>query len=213
MISPSLAAPPTASVRPASDFEHEVLPHLETLSRVARRMTRHQPAAEDLVQDTLERACRYFWRFQPGTNIRAWLLTIMSNVYISDCRRRTAAPRMVSLDVIDDVSLSHQVAWAAPGGCDVEASAVDRLAEEFILGRIEVLPPHLRAVARLAWVDGLAYQGVADTLRIPLGTVGSRLHRARYRLRHALRRQADPAHRVMGAACGRKADAGPANAA
>jgi RNA polymerase sigma-70 factor (ECF subfamily) len=189
MISPSLAAPPTASVRPASDFEHEVLPHLETLSRVARRMTRHQPAAEDLVQDTLERACRYFWRFQPGTNIRAWLLTIMSNVYISDCRRRTAAPRMVSLDVIDDVSLSHQVAWAAPGGCDVEASTVDRLAEEFILGRIEVLPPHLRAVARLAWVDGLAYQGVA------------------------LRRQADPAHRVMGAACGRKADAGPANAA
>jgi RNA polymerase sigma-70 factor (ECF subfamily) len=165
------------------------------------------------VQDTLEGAYRYFGHFQPGTNIRAWLLRIMSNLHVSNCRRREPAPQIVSVDAIDDVSSSHQLAWAAPGGRDVEASAVDRLDEESILARIDVLPPKLRAVARLAWIDGLAYQSVADTLRLPLGTVGSRLHRARSRLRHTLRPLVDPGPRVVEAARGRAAVAGPANAA
>ena len=213
MMSSTPAAPRTPSVRAAADFEREVLPHMAALSRAARRMTHHQQGAEDLVQDTLERAYRYFGHFQPGTNIRAWLLRIMSNLHVSNCRRRAPAPRIVSVDVIDDVSPSHQLAWAAPGGRDVEASAVDRLAEESILARIDVLPPKLRAVARLAWVDGLAYQSVADTLSLPLGTVGSRLHRARSRLRRTLHPLVDPGPRVVEAARGRAAVAGPANAA
>ena len=212
-MSSSPAAPRTPSVRAAADFEREVLPHVAVLSRAARRMTHHQQGAEDLVQDTLERAYRYFGHFQPGTNIRAWLLRIMSNLHVINCRRRAPAPRVVSVDAIDDASPSHQLAWAAPGGRDVEASAADRLAEESILARIDVLPPRLQAVARLVWVDGLAYQSVADTLGLPLGTVGSRLHRARSRLRHNLRHLVDPGPRVVQGARGRAADAGPANAA
>jgi RNA polymerase sigma-70 factor (ECF subfamily) len=107
---------------------------------------------------------------------------------------------MASVSTTDDVLPAHQAAWAAPGASDVEACTMDRLAEEAIVATIDALPPKLRAVVRLAVIEGLAGQSVADTLGIPLGTVGSRLHRARYRLRHALHDLAAPQHRVMEAA-------------
>jgi RNA polymerase sigma-70 factor (ECF subfamily) len=190
----------TAAIRPTTDFERQVLPHVETLSRVARRMTHHQQAAEDLVQDTLERAYCHFGRFQPGTNIRAWLLKIMSNLHISNCRRQATLPPMASVSTTDHVPTAYQAAPADPGASDVEAWTVDRLAEEAILATIDALPPRLRTVVRLACVEGLPGRSIADTLGIPLGTVASRLHRARYRLRHALRDAAGPEQRVLEAA-------------
>jgi RNA polymerase sigma-70 factor (ECF subfamily) len=176
----------TPQTQPAA-FEREALPHMETLSRVARRMTRHEQLAEDLVQDTLEGAYRHFGRYQPGTNIRAWLLKIMTNLHVSNCRRLAAAPSFTSVDMTGDFLPVHHAPPTDHGPSDVEACTVDRLAEEAILATIDTLPPSLRAVVRLACVEGLAGQSIADTLGIPLGTVASRLHRARYRLRHALR--------------------------
>jgi RNA polymerase sigma-70 factor (ECF subfamily) len=163
-------------------------------------MTHHQQAAEDLVQDTLERAYRHFGRYQPGTNIRAWLLRVMTNLHIGNCRRLAAAPSFTSVDMTVDSLLADHVSTADGGTSDVEARTVDRLAEEAILATIDALPPRLRAVVRLACVEGLPGRSIADTLGIPLGTVGSRLHRARYRLRHALRNPADPQLRVLEAA-------------
>ena len=200
MTSSNPAVPPIASVQAGTPFEREVLAHVDMLSRVARRMTHHQQAAEDLLQDTLERAYLNFARYEPGTNIRAWLLKIMSNLHISNCRRLAAAPLFTSVDTTEDALLAHHGPSVDCGASDVEACTVDRMAEEAILATIDALPPRLRAVVRLACVEGLAGRCVADALGIPLGTVGSRLHRARYRLRHALRSAAGPRHRELDAA-------------
>jgi RNA polymerase sigma-70 factor (ECF subfamily) len=194
------ATPITAAIQSTTDFEQEVLPHLETLARVARRMSHHHQAAEDLVQDTLERAYCHFGRYQPGTNIRAWLLRIMSNLHVSNCRREATLPPIASVSITDDVLPAHQATWADPRDSDVEACTMDRLAEEAILATIDALPLRLQVVVRLVCVHGLPTQGVADTLGIPRGTVGSRLHRARSRLRHALKDRAAPELPVMGAA-------------
>jgi RNA polymerase sigma-70 factor (ECF subfamily) len=87
---------------PADSFEDLVRPELTTLRRRAFQMTHEHEAAQDLVQDTLERAYRKLDRFQSGSNIRAWLLCIMRNIWISDHRRRVGAIRMVSLERIDE---------------------------------------------------------------------------------------------------------------
>src|SRR4051794_237913 len=89
----------------AEGFGLEVEPHLARLIAQARRLTRDPVAADDLVQDTLERGYRKRALFQPGTDLRAWLLSIMRNVWISTCRRRVAEPSTVSLDGMDEVAL------------------------------------------------------------------------------------------------------------
>jgi RNA polymerase sigma-70 factor (ECF subfamily) len=174
-------------------FEAEVQVHLRSLTQWACRLTRDTEAAYDLVQDTLERGYRKRALFQPGTNVRAWLLRIMRNVWISRHRRVGSATTVVSLDDLDEVALNRRSARDSRGTSAVEMCVVDILSEGSILRVIDTLPPHYRDVVLLADVEDIGYQDIAARLQIPMGSVASRLFRARRLLRSALREQAHAA--------------------
>jgi RNA polymerase sigma-70 factor, ECF subfamily len=173
----------------ADAFEDHVRTALTTLHRRAFRLTRDQDAAQDLVQDTLERAYRKLAHFQPGTNMGAWLAAIMRNVWISNHRRRAAILPTVSLDEIEAAAPDRDPADASASS-DVEASVVDDLSVASIRVAIEGLPSHLRQVVVLADVEETPYGSIATALAIPPGTVASRLSRGRKRLQQVLLGQA-----------------------
>jgi RNA polymerase sigma-70 factor, ECF subfamily len=174
-------------------FESEALPHLDALYRTARRLTRNDQAAEDLVQDALERAYTHYDRFQPGTNMRAWLFRILSNLAISQYRRRSTAPAIESLDEGEEFSLYDQLQASGDAESDVESRVLDMLGEESIRAAIEALPMEFRMVVLLADVEGFAYKEIAEILGIPRGTVMSRLFRGRRLLQRSLWDQAQAA--------------------
>lgn len=147
--------------------------YIPSLRRYARALTRNIERADDLVQDCLERAwCRRdLWR--PGSDLRAWLFTIMHNVYANQVRRYCAEPQLVSVDAIADLSSGTSSAESHAHLRDIEVA-------------IATLPDVQREVLLLVSLEALRYEEVAQILDIPVGTVMSRLHRARERLRGRL---------------------------
>ena len=162
-------------------FQEQVLPELPVLLRVAWRLTRDPVDAEDLVQDTLFRAYRAFERFD-GRHPRAWLLTILRNTHINLVRKRRP-------DLLDD-----EVAGRIPArGVDGRQDGMDEQAlrddlDPIVREALASLSPNHRAVVALVDLDGLSYQEAADLLDVPIGTVMSRLHRARAKVRTRLER-------------------------
>jgi RNA polymerase sigma-70 factor (ECF subfamily) len=167
-------------------FTAEVAPHLHVLYRTAVRMTQQEQAAEDLLQDTLERAFLNFARYQPGTNIRAWLLRIMSNVRISGFRRVARRPQTSSLDDMEEFSIYGAARADGVATVDLESAVLSRIGEEAILRAIDRLPEEYRMVVVLSDVEGFSYKDMAAILEIPIGTVTSRLFRGRQQLQRAL---------------------------
>ena len=162
-------------------FEQHVVPELEVLYRVARSLTRSQPDAEDLVQDTLLRAHRSIHTFD-GRHPRAWLLTIMRNAHLNGLRRAAA-------DVVHDSD--DALRTLASGGPGPEG-VVDQALDAAVARALDDLPPRFRGVVEIVDRDGRSYADAADVLGVPIGTVMSRLHRARARLRKQLVTQLDP---------------------
>jgi RNA polymerase sigma-70 factor (ECF subfamily) len=167
-------------------FTSEVAPHLHSLYRMALRLTQDEQAAEDLLQDTLERAFQNFKRYEPGTNVRAWLLRIMSNVRISGFRRSARRPQTSSLEDAEDFSLYRAVRTQGIAPHDVEAVVLNRIGEEAILHAIDRLPEDFRMVVVLSDVEGFSYKEMASILEVPIGTVTSRLYRGRKQLQRSL---------------------------
>jgi RNA polymerase sigma-70 factor, ECF subfamily len=160
-------------------FRAQVLPELDVMYRVARRLTRSGPDAEDLVQDALVRAYRAFDRFD-GRYPRAWLLTILRNTHINQLRKRRP-------DLLED-ELAHRLPARGQDG-RVDGTADRALHDELdpIVGEaLASLSGNHRAVIALVDLDGLTYQEAADLLGVPVGTVMSRLHRARKKVRTRL---------------------------
>lgn len=186
-------------------FTAEVEPHLHLLHRTALRFTQNAQAAEDLLQDTLERAFVNFRRYQPGTNIRAWLLRIMNNVRISGYRRDARRPQAGSLDGVEEFSLYRAVRHERIAPADVEALVLNRIGEESIMRAIDGLSEDFRMVALLADVEGFSYREMAEILDVPIGTVTSRLYRARRQLQRTLWDQAIAAGVVHAGSSGRTA--------
>jgi RNA polymerase sigma-70 factor (ECF subfamily) len=175
-------------------FEQEAMQHLDALYRTALRMTRNQQDAEDLVQETYLRAFRFFDKFQPGTNLRAWLFKILTNTYINRYRKQATEPRVDSLDDSEEFALYHHLdTEAASRGGSVEAQALDHFAEEDIKAAIEKLPPQFRMAVVLADVEGFSYNDIAEITGVKKGTVMSRLFRGRRLLQRALIDQAKAA--------------------
>lgn len=172
-------------------FESEAVPHIPALYRTALRLTHQRQAAEDLVQDTLERAFRAFHRYEPGTNMRAWLFKIMSYLSISAYRHQKRVPRISSLDDTEEWSLYSQALKAGLQPADVESTVLARLGESNIQDAIDQLTPELRLVVMLADVEEFTYNEIAEIMGTPRGTVMSRLHRGRRRLQRALWQQAE----------------------
>jgi RNA polymerase sigma-70 factor (ECF subfamily) len=153
-------------------FETEALPHLRSLYGTAYRMTRHPQDAEDLVQETFLRAYRAFDGFTPGSNIRAWLHTILQRVRVDSFRRASRRPRTVEL--LDDGP-------AVPPAQDTLARGQEEVARA-----LATVPEVFRAALVLRDVEDFSYQEIARILEVPIGTVMSRIHRGRALLRTAL---------------------------
>ncbi len=164
-----------AATRDDSDaraaFEGEVLPHADRLFRLAMWFVRNRADAEDIVQDTMIQALKSFHRFQPGTNCRAWLTTILQRIVSN---RRRAAGRSKEVDDPDD-----RMAQAMPFVPPVP----QELTDELVLGTLRRLPTMFQEVILLCDVEDLSYKEAAEALAIPIGTVMSRLHRGRAQLR------------------------------
>ncbi|MEU9794141.1 sigma-70 family RNA polymerase sigma factor [Streptomyces sparsogenes] len=158
-------------------FAQYVLPEVEVLLRVAMSLTAQPADAEDLVQDTLLRAYRAVGRFD-GRHPRAWLLTIMRHAEVS--RRRQRRPHL-----LDDPDTELDRLASAPGATPEEL-VVDTAFDEAVEAAFTALPLRDQQVVRLVHVDGLSYAEAARVLGVPKGTVMSRLHRARNRIRDRL---------------------------
>jgi len=172
-------------------FEDEALQHLDALYRTALRMTRNPSDAEDLVQDALVRAFRFYDRFEPGTNFRAWLFKILTNTYINTYRRKQGRPQESSLEDTEDFFLYNQL--SADNGdrvTDVEDTVLDHLGADAIQRAIDQLPPQFRTTVQLSDVEGLSYAEIAEATGVAKGTVMSRLFRGRRQLQRALWEQA-----------------------
>ncbi|MEO7979336.1 MAG: sigma-70 family RNA polymerase sigma factor [Sporichthyaceae bacterium] len=160
-------------------YQEQVLPEVEVLLRVARSLTRHSADAEDLVQDTLLRAWRSLDSFD-GRHPRAWLLTILRNAHLSRHRRQRPV-------LLDDPDLTfEQQASAGPAYASAEDVVVDRMFDAAVELAVRDLPPRFREALLLVDVHGLTGAAAAAVLGVPEGTVVSRLHRARRRVRHSL---------------------------
>lgn len=163
-------------------FERYVLPEVEVMLRVARSLTRNHADAEDLVQDTLIRAYQAIDRFD-GRHPRAWLLTILRNTHINRNRRRRP-------ELLRDPDVQMERASQSPA--EDEASRPDRFVDlEFdaeVEAALESLSQAFAEVIDLVDVNGLTYAEAAEVLGVPVGTVMSRLHRGRKKIREQLRR-------------------------
>jgi RNA polymerase sigma-70 factor (ECF subfamily) len=158
-------------------FNRLVLPEVDVMWRVAMSLTRNRADAEDLVQESLLRAYKAIEGFD-GRYPRAWLLTILRNTERNRHRRRR--PELLSdPDMVEDRGPRTEAD-------EVERRAEDREFDEAVTAALQELPENFRRVVELVDVDGLTYQEAADVLDVPLGTVMSRLHRARRRIRELL---------------------------
>lgn len=163
----------------AARFETFVVPELEVLYRVARSLSATDADAQDLVQETLLRAYRAIDRFD-GRHPRAWLLTIMRNANINRARRRRP-------ELLDDPDRVFETTEGPPGADSrPEDIVVEPMFDAMVDAAYRGLPPSFRQVIDLVDLGGLRYQEAADLLDIPVGTVMSRLHRARTRIRDEL---------------------------
>jgi RNA polymerase sigma-70 factor, ECF subfamily len=175
-------------------FEEEALKHLDALYRTALRMTRNPSDAEDLVQDALVRAYRFYDRFQPGTNFRAWLFKILTNTYINTYRRKQGRPQESSLEDTEEFFLYNQLSGdSGERVTDVEDTVLDSLGADSIQRAIDQLPPQFRTTVQLSDVEGLSYAEIAEATGVAKGTVMSRLFRGRRQLQRALWDQAQAA--------------------
>lgn len=162
-----------------SRFEAEVLPHLDAMHRTALRLTRSPSDADDLVQDAVIKAYRFFDSYEAGTNVRAWLLKILTNVFFSKYRRSTLEGNVQALAVTDPVADGWMSAASMGPTRDPERLMERPLLEASVARVLEELPEDFRTVLVLSDVEGLTYREVAEAMGSPMGTVMSRLHRAR----------------------------------
>jgi len=184
---------PKASRKIAAErklFEEEARPHLDTLYSTALRLTRSQVDAEDLVQDTLVRAYRFFDRFEAGTNFKAWLLRIQMNTFVNRYRRSTRERQVFDGPMAVPVGEGVMSRATMRGLTDPVGAAHRKLIAREINEAFESLSEEARAMVLLADVEELSYKEIAEVMGCPIGTVMSRLHRARKQLQGALQQHA-----------------------
>jgi RNA polymerase sigma-70 factor (ECF subfamily) len=164
-------------------FEEEVLGLADQVYRVARRLVSTREEAEDLVQETYARAFRSWRSYTPGTNLRAWLFRILTNLNIDRGRREQRSPSTQPLEE-GDYFLYNRL--EADSGSDDEARIVERLSQDEIVEALAEVPHDFRDVIVLVDIGDFTYQDAAQILDIPIGTVMSRLHRGRRILKKEL---------------------------
>jgi RNA polymerase sigma-70 factor, ECF subfamily len=178
---------PSAEAELSSRFEREAVPLRGILYRHAFRMSRNHADAEDLVQDAMLKAYAGFHSFRPDTNMRAWLLRILINSYISDYRNKRRQPVQYSTEEVTEQRLVDTYVRSAPAGLrSAEDQALESLPDNDIKSAMQALPRQFRDVVYYADVEGLRYQEIAAITNTTTGTVASQLHRGRRQLRRLL---------------------------
>jgi len=160
-------------------FEHDALSHLSSLLAVAARLTRNTAESEDLVQDTLVKAMRAKGQFEPGTNLKAWLLRILTNTFINRYRRGSLERSIVDGADADPLWDGWMSTASMEAMRDPESTALRPMLEAEIRQALAELPEDFRLAVVLADVEELSYREISDILGCPIGTVMSRLHRGR----------------------------------
>lgn len=188
-------------------FSAEALPYLDQLYGAAMKMTRKPQDAQDLVQETFMKAFASFASFTEGTNLKAWLYRIMTNSYINGYRKRQREPYLGVVEDLEDWQLGGAESTTAMSSRSAEAEAIDRTPSGVVTDALNALPEDFRMVVYLADVEGFSYQEIADIIERPIGTVMSRLHRGRARLRQALGEYAREQGMVVAGADAKDTDA------
>src|SRR3954471_21092302 len=167
------------------DFEREALPHTQALYSAAVRLTRNERDAEDLVQDSLLRAYRFFDSFEPGTNCKAWLFRIMTNVFCNRYREREREHEILTEAKSSDANLEQFFAGVEEGR-NVESALLGKLVSEDVERALADVPDDFRIAVILADLEDFSYKEIAEIMECPAGTVMSRLYRGRKILQRLL---------------------------
>jgi len=179
------AAGPETRRQHAARFERDALPYLDKMYPAAMRLTGNRADAEDLVQETFTKAYAAFGQFEPG-NMGAWLYRILTNTFISGYRKRQHEPQLAAASQIWDGQLARSGYQPSAGLASAETEVLERQPDPRISRALRALSQDLRAVVYLADIEGYAYREIAQATGTPMGTVRSRLHRARRQLRDLL---------------------------
>ena len=167
-----------------SDFNKEAIPHRDALFNFALKMTGDSDEAEDLVQETYIKAFRFFDKFEKGTNCKAWLFRILKNTFINDYRKNHKEPGKVDYEDIEN--FYENIKASEIKSFHIQDDAFAPLLDDELSGALEKLPDEFRTVIILSDIEEFSYEEIADFVNCPIGTVRSRLHRARKMLYCAL---------------------------
>ncbi len=163
-------------------FNEELIPHLDSMYNFAFRLTLDEDDANDLVQDTYLKAFRFIDSFEKGTNAKAWLFRILKNSFINDFRRKSKQPSKVDYQEVETYYNSEEFEPEIEATTDLRNETVQELIGDEVANAINSLDVDFR----IAIIEGFTYEEMAKILDIPIGTVRSRLHRARGLLREKL---------------------------
>ncbi|WP_226390868.1 sigma-70 family RNA polymerase sigma factor [Penaeicola halotolerans] len=169
----------------AQVFDEEFMPHIDAMYNFAYRLTFDEDEAKDLVQETYLKAFRFINSFQQGTNAKAWLFRILKNSFINDFRKKSKQPAKVDYQEVETYYNSDDVDFK--GTSDLRVDTVKDMLGDEISNALNSLAVDFRTVIILCDLEGFTYEEMAKILDIPIGTVRSRLHRARNLLKDKLR--------------------------
>ena len=174
--------PAATTQAPASSTEDDA----QLQARFMDEAMPNRADAEDLVQETYLKAYQKFHQYKPGTNIKAWLYRILTNTYITGYRKAQRSPKRASTDTVEDWQLAEAASHAESGLKSAEVEALEALPSTQLREALDSLSEEHRMVVLMADVEGMSYKEIAEELGVPMGTVMSRLNRARKNLRASL---------------------------
>lgn len=171
-------------VQKQKEFESEIIPHLDAMYNFALRLTANPDDAEDLVQESIVKAFRFFDSYEQGTNAKAWLFRILKNSFINDYRKVSKQPYKVDYNDID--SYYESVRSEQSDTTDLQSKMFRELLDDDMTDALAKLPEDFRIVVLLSDIDEFTYEEIANMLDVPIGTVRSRLHRGRNLLKTSM---------------------------
>lgn len=165
-------------------FEEELFPHIDALKTFAFHLTYNEPDADDLVQETYMKAYRFIDKYEQGTNAKAWLFKILKNAYINEYRKKSKRPNQVDLE--DIVTFHDSDDSKGSGYLDLREELFENMMGDEVTTAINALPIDFRTVILLCDIEGFTYEEISKIIDVPIGTVRSRLFRARNMLKEKL---------------------------
>lgn len=171
-------------VKKQKDFNDEIIPHLDALYNFGLRLTSDPNDAEDLVQDTIVKAYRFFSSYEKGTNAKAWLFRILKNSYINNYRKKSKKPQEVDYDEV--ATFYETIRAERTETSDLEDKMFRELIDDELSEALDNIPEDFRTVVLLCDVEDFTYEEIANMLDVPIGTIRSRLHRGRNLLKAEL---------------------------